>query len=281
LSAASAWSSILRYGEMGSIVDRQPNRFGCIPFDEAGWPHPDALRIADAVADLAECAVDVPEGWHPMPELAAIDEHMAARAVSDALVKATTADKDGALRFRARPDVLVVRHAILGMVPEWRLWEQPVKEYEKHANGAHRWYVRREVREVIGEMADGSDRVAVQTVEVEGWSTRLQRPVAGAYRKAGFVPDPVPVMVARGEYEIFCGAMCMLFDQLADQLETVELVAVDWPVQPWADSIAGGSRWPTPRILPDLRAAPAATMPPEMPRKSKPKQVRKARQKVA
>lgn len=255
LGTASAWGSILHYGQLGSIVDRQPNHYGCIPFDEAGWPHADALRIADAVADLAHCSVDVPEGWHPMPELGAIDEALAARAVADALIKATVADPSGGLRFRARPDVLVVRHAILGLVPEWRLWEKPVKEFETWPNGRHRWYVRRDVRTVIGEMADGSDRVEVMTTEVEGWSSRLQRPVAGAFRKARFRPDPVPAMVARGEYEIFCAAMCMLFDQLADQLETIDLIAVDWPVQPWGDSTEREGASPEPRILPDLSSA--------------------------
>lgn len=258
LGARSAWGSILQYGEVGSIVDRQPNRFGCIPFDMAGWPHADALLIADAVEGLAECAVDVPEGWHPMPELAAIDEPLAARAVSDALIKATTLDRDGALRFRAKPDVMVVRHAILGIVPDWRLYGTPAKQYEAWPGGRHRWFVRREVSTVVGTNPDGTDMVAGSTIEVDGWSSRLKRPVAGAYRKAHFVPDPVPVMVARGEYEIFSAAMCMLFDQLADRLETINLMPVDWPVQPWDDSteIPADSRGP--RILPDLAAERAA-----------------------
>lgn len=281
LGSVSAWAAILRYGEVGSIVDRQPNRFGCIPFDEVGWPHSDALRIADAVASLADCSVDVPEGWHPMPELAAIDEGLASRAVGDALLKATVADAGGGLRFRARPDVLVVRHAILGLVPDWRLWERPEKQFETWPNGKHRWFVRREVRTVIGEHADGTDKIDVQTVEVEGWSSRLQRPVAGAFRKARFVPDPVPAMVARGEYEIFCAAMCMLFDQLSDQLETIELIAVDWPVQPWGDSPERAADSRAPRILDDLSAAGGEKDEPKSEAISKPKRRRKRRRKAA
>jgi hypothetical protein len=278
LTAGSAWQAILAYGETGSIIDRQPNRYGCIPFDVVGWPHADALLIAAAVEELAECAVDVPEGWHPMPELAAIDEPLAAKAVSDALIKATVADADGAVHFRARPDVLIVRHAILGLVPDWRLWETPVKQFETWPGGRHRWFVRREVRTVVG---DGPLGIAVQTVETEGWSARLRRPVAGAYRKAHFVPDPVPAMVARAEYEIFSAAMCMLYDQLADRLETIDLVPVDWPVQPWGESAERGADSRRPRILPDLAAERAAKDEAETPAKSKGKRKRKRAKKAA
>lgn len=253
----SAWSAIEAYAELHSIVDRQPNRFGCIPFDNFETPHPDAYRIANTVARLAGCAVNVPDGWHPMPELAEVDEAMARRAVNDALNKATVLDALGAIYFRARPDVLVVRHAILGIVPDWRMSDRPNVEYEIGANGRHRWFVRREIRTVIGENADGTDKIAVETAEVDGWSSRLKRPVAGAYRKAHFVPDPVPVMVARAEYEIFCAAMSMLADDLAGQLDTIDIVPIEWPAQPWGDSPerSGDSRGG--KVLPDLSALAA------------------------
>ncbi|WP_149760015.1 hypothetical protein [Neomesorhizobium albiziae] len=278
---SSGWGSMIAYGELNSIVDRQPNRFGCIPFDQVGWPHADALLIADAVSSLAQCTVDVPEGWHPMPELVEIDEALASRAVGDALIKATVSDNEGAMHFRARPDVLVVRHAILGLVPDWRLSHRPVKEFEVWPNGRHRWFVRRDVRTVVGEDADGSDRIAVQTTEVDGWSTRLQRPAAGAYRKARFAPDPVPVMVARAEYEIFCAAMCMLYDQLDGTLETVELQAVDWPVQPWGDSPERSTDSRRGRILPDLSAVSPSNGLPESVAKSKARRRRKPAAKAA
>jgi len=118
----------------------------------------------------------------------------------------------------------------------------------------------------------------VRTIEVDGWSARLRRPVAGAYRKANFTPDPVPVMVARAEYEIFCGAMCMLFDQLAGRLETIDLVAVDWPVQPWDDSDGAAADSRGPRILPDLTAARTVENAPKS--ETIPKSKRKARRRA-
>jgi hypothetical protein len=281
LRAGNAWNSILAFGSLGTVVDRQPNRFGCIPFDQAGWPHPDALEIAHAVERLAECVVDVPQDWHPMPEIAVIDAGLGARAVGEALEKATEPGEDG-LRFRTRPDLLVVRHAILGTVPDWRLYETPETKFEAHANGAPKWFVRRETRMVIGEEADGSDRVDVVTVEADGWSARLRRPVSGAYRKPYLDPDPVPVIVARAEYEIFAAAMFMLFDDLDDRLGTIDLVPIDWPVQPWSgDSarMAEGGRMP--KILPDLSALRAQLAAADMVTKSTPKRARKKAAKTA
>ncbi|MCA0275856.1 MAG: hypothetical protein LCH86_07630 [Proteobacteria bacterium] len=253
---SSAWGAILRFGELHSIVDRQPNRFGCIPFDQAGWPHADALTIAHHVETLAECEVDVPEAWNPMPELsAAVDAGLAGRAISDALERATV-ERGGLRYFRTRPDVLIVRHAILGLVPDWRPCQQPEVKFETWENGRHRWYVRRQVRVVEGKNADGTDYIVVHNIEADGWSSRLQRPVTGAYRKPYLEPDPVPGMVARAEYEIYCAAMAMLFEALAGELETIDLVAVDLPAHPWAvDSgeEAGESR--EPKILPDLRGS--------------------------
>jgi hypothetical protein len=252
----NAFSSILAFGEIGTVVDRQPNRFGCIPFDVPGWPHPDALLLAEAVEGLADCTVDVPAGWHPMPEIAAIGEGLGVRCVADAVEKATEPDGAGGRRFKMRADLLVIRYAILGLVPNWRMAETPQLRYEAHDNGRDRWFVKRETRQVIGSKADGTDLVEVVNVEVEGWSARLRRPVAGAYRKPYLDPDPVPVMVARAEYEIFAAAMCMLHDDLAGRLGTIDLVATDWPVQPWAagDSAGEGLARRDAKILPDLRA---------------------------
>lgn len=254
LGFSSAWGAILRYGELHSIVDRQPNQYGCIPFDRAGWPHADALSLAEAVRELAECEVEVPAGWNPMPELVAVDEALGGRAVATALERATI-QRDGALHFRMRPDVLVVRHAILGMVPDWRLPRLPEVEFEKWENGRHRWYVQRQVSTIEGQNTDGSDYVVTTNVEVDGWSSRLQRPVAGAFRRPYFDPDPVPAMVARADYEIFCSAMMMLHDTLSGQLDTIDLVAVDWPAKPWEDSGATIAESWRPRILPDLRTS--------------------------
>lgn len=283
LSSRSAWSAIAAYGELHSIVDRQPNRFGCIPFDEPGWPHPDALAIADAVAGLADCIIDVPEGWHPMPELAGIDEALARRALVDTMVKATR-QEGGRLFFRIRPDMLVVRFAILAIAPDWRMIETPERRVEMGANGKPRWFVEQRVSEVIGTMPDGSDRIVYQSVEVDGWSERRKMPMPGAYQKAYLDPDPVPAMVARAEYEIFVAAMRMLFDELSGRLETIRLVATDWPDQPWSkspESQADAAVVPGRRILPDLIAAEALRTATKTPTKSAAKGSKRAGRKRA
>ncbi|MEO3997195.1 hypothetical protein [Mesorhizobium sp. CAU 1732] len=271
LQARSAWSTILRYGETHSVIDRAPNRWGCVPFDASSWPHADAYRIADAVGNLTKCTVDVPGGWHPMPWLAAIDEALARRALDDTMRKATIATDDG-LVFRIRPDMLVVRFAILGIVPDWRLDTVPAVEFEMGANGKPRWFVRRTVQTV----AENSDRVMTETVEVDGWSARLKRPVAGAYRRSHFEPNPVPAMVARAEYEIFCAAMTMLAAELTGSLETIEITPIDWPVQPWADSPEERARRRRGRILEDISTPTSAKSEPNLQAKSTAKKKGKA-----
>lgn len=251
LAARSAWSAIQEFGALNAIVDRQPNRYGCIPFDRADSPHPDALLLAREVSSLAECVLDLPEGWHPMPEMADVDAALGHKAVGDALHKVATGDGRGGSVFRIRPDMLVIRYAIIGIVPDWRLAELPVRRFEAHVGGVEKWFVRRDLRSVIGTNADGSDRIEIVSTEVDGWSQRLRRPVAGAYRKPYLDPDPVPVMVARAEYQILVAAMTMLHEGLAGTLDTIELLPVDWPDQPWSADSAGERRS---RILPDLRA---------------------------
>ncbi|MFN3549239.1 MAG: hypothetical protein ACK4U0_17265 [Mesorhizobium sp.] len=255
--AGNAWNSILAFGEIGTVIDRQPNRWGCIPFDMAGWPHADALAIADAVERLADCAIVAPDGWNPMPELALLDAGMAARAAHDALLRATEDDGAGQRRFRTSPGLIVTRHAILGTAPDWRMDDPPVLRFEAHDNGRAKWFVQRETRQVIGSNHDGTDRVEVVTIEVDGWSTKHRRPVTGSYRKPYLDPDPVPVMVARAEYEILVAALDMLHEALRGRLSSIDLAPCGWPVRPWeGDSVDGRAR--RGKILPDLKALRAA-----------------------
>lgn len=252
--AGNAWTSILAFGEIGTVIDRQPNRWGCIPFDVAGWPHADALAIADAVERLDGCAIVAPDGWNPMPELALIDAGLAARAAHEALERVTEDDGAGGRRFRTSPGLIVTRHAILGTAPDWRMDEPPVLCFEAHENGREKWFVRRETRQVIGSHHDGSERVEVVTIEVDGWSTKHRRPVTGAYRKPYLDPDPVPVMVARAEYEILVAALGLLHDELCGQLTSIDLAPCGWPACPWdGDSAADGVR--RGKILPDLTSS--------------------------
>lgn len=261
----SAFAAVSGFGELHSIVDRQPNRFGCIPFDRADHPHPDALRMAAAVSSLAECEVDVPANWQPMPELLALDDALAARAARDVIERTTVRTDAGVRRFRSRADALVVRYAILGVTPPWQLSTIPERRYEAFANGVHRWFVQRPVSTVIGENPDGTDMIETSIVEVDGWSARLKRPVAGAYRKPYLDPDPLPVMVARAEYEQLTAALAMLAAELAASLQTIELMPDAWPERPWERSDADARKA---KILPDLRQMAEAIVAENRSRKS-------------
>ncbi|PHP66768.1 hypothetical protein CSC94_11715 [Zhengella mangrovi] len=237
--AKSAWASIDRFGSLHAIIDRPSNVFGCVPFDEAEAPHPDAIAIADAVFALDSGSLVIPDGWDPVPEIADCDRDLKDLAIRDALE-----------RVSRRPSTVVIRFAILGRSPDWAMDRQPVALFEKGPTGADRWFVRRETRMVEGQNPDGSDRIVTVNAEVDGWSQRLRRPVAGAYRKRRLDPDPRPAIVARAEYEIFVACLAMLFDDLKGELASIDLKWSPWPLRPWED----GSRPAGPRILPQIMA---------------------------
>jgi hypothetical protein len=254
---ASAWGAIERYGELMTVVDRDPNRYGCIPFDEAGFPHADALKLAAAVEELDGLVIDAPEDWDPMPELAAIDPDLARAARADAVRKATREGEGGERVFAVRPSVLAIRHAILGIVPDWQVEALPAVEYERYSNGRPRWFVRREVSVDVGTDANGAPTFMTETVEVDGWSSRQRRPMKGAYQKPYFDPDPVPALVARAEYEVFCAAMAWLAEAIGDRLETIDIAPIEWPARPWeegGDSLASDAKRGRSKVLPDLKA---------------------------
>lgn len=247
----SVWNSISHYSELSTMIDRQPNRYGCIPFDQSDFPHPDALLIAGAVTALSDMVVDVPDGWNPMPEIAAADRDLGDKAVRDALDKVTVQGADGDRRFRMRPDALIIRYAILGGEPDWQLDKVPVKKLVCNERGTPKWFVQNRVPQIIGENPDGSDKIEYVAIESDGWSARGKRPLPGAYQKNFLDPDPVPVIVERAEYEIWHSALTVLHDDLAAKLETIRLQPDCRPLRPWEDDTIGGRR--RPRILPDLR----------------------------
>lgn len=247
----SAWDAVTRFGEHMSMVDRQPNRYGCIPFDRADFPHPDAIRIANAVSAMADLDINVPDGWNPLPEVIDADRALADIAVRDALDKVTAADDDGRLFFRIHLDALIIRHVIIGDEPDWQLDVAPVRKLVGNGRGGPKWFIKSTVPQVIGTNPDGSDRIEHVPIERDGWSVRSQRPLPGAYQKHFLDPDPVPVIVERAKYEVWCSALSYLCDQLAGKLDTIRLERDRRPLRPWAGDSGNGDR--PPRILPDLR----------------------------
>ena len=230
----SAWKAVAGYGETLAPIDGGLNRFGLVPdFGAGDAPHPDAVALYQAVAALDEWEIDLPEDWSVAPELDGFPS-LGGKAVA------------AALRRARRPvSAIVANRAIMGLDPMTMTVGETVVDHERDASGRERWFVRREVWTVTSYNADGSERTALETIEVPGLDKR-RRPLPGAYRKPFLDPNPVDAIVARIEHEIWHAALTIVAGELACRLETIDLASPETPARPWL------LRPRLTRILPDL-----------------------------
>jgi hypothetical protein len=242
---ASAWGAMSRFSELMAKVDFSPvNQFGVVVDVSAqSGPHPDAIDIAHAVAALDELDLVLPEDWDPLTDLGDLGP-LRAEAVGRGLALLYQADKDGRLRLKTPPSRLIAKHALLGGAPDWR-GEPPVIKAVMGQRGRPRWF-----RKITIEIPAGG----FHEIEADGWNERRHRPYPNAYRKSFLDPDPAPVVVARGEYEVWRASLDVLVEDLSGALSSITLRASDAPAQPWL-----GDGRVAPRILRALtRARPAA-----------------------
>ena len=240
LAARSAWASIDRYGELHALIDRPSNQWLCVPFDEPGEVHPDARAIADAVMALDGVSLEVPDGWDPLPEIAAADADLKAAAIRDGLAR--LGGTDGVFRSLS-PKWLVLRLALTGRLPDWVMDTVPVADFERGPNGKQLWFVKSHYQVVSGQNPDGTDRVVTVSTELDGWSKTKCRPRPGAFRRRRFDIDMVPIVVERGEWEALCAALSMLEEQVSGILSSIALHPLDWPVRPWeGEAMPSGPR---------------------------------------
>lgn len=245
LLPASGWRDVARYGEYLSLVELYGvNGWGCVPdFSAERFPCADAIAIGEAVASLDATVIEMPEDWSPAPELDRFGG-LGAKAVSEAWRKMTR-DEGGATVLRVKPSQLVIRNAVLGADLDGMELDDVERKVESHQDGRAKWFVRRDVWTIVGTNPDGSDRLQLQSIETPG-TNRHGRPMPGAYQKPYLDPDPVNIVIARVEHEIWFSALMMIHEELAGRLEHVEMLPPVVPVAPWLpprDSV---------RVLPDL-----------------------------
>lgn len=228
MGARSAWQSMETYAQLLTRVDE--NRYGVVPIlsELEGEPHADALKVHAAVRSLGIAEICLPDGWHPMPEIAKYEAECKV-----ALQAAFFGIK------MVRPAELVQKHAILGGCPDWR-GEAPEIISIKNRNGQDIWF-RMTVQQ--GTDADGYP-VEYRHESEDGWCRVQKAPKRGAYRKFRFDPDPVPSMISRGEYVIWRSCLIELVEKLQENMELWQLEAVTKPLYPWDE---GGAY--EPRVL--------------------------------
>jgi hypothetical protein len=242
-------AALVEHAALGVRVDTS----GPVPAKQSIWydaaVHPDAFVVRDAVNSLDDLTLEIPEGWNPMPELDDLGAHgaMALRAAIDRL---TVIDQSGQRTLRTLPSVLVRNHAVLDTCPGEgaSTGEVPVLIAKRGPDGGHLWF-----REVV-EKRKGLNGAPInhRFEKPDGWCRVRKAPKRGAYQKLYLDPDPVPVLVARGEYELWRACLVALVEILSESLVGYDITGPIRPAVPWDDD-AHPNDPRQPVVLRDLR----------------------------
>jgi hypothetical protein len=240
--AGKPWNKIGAVGTYGTVIDNMTdaeNEFGLYPFAQAETgPHPDAVRLYEAVCRLDDLTLVVPHDWNPLGDcgMGADALPVAARAAAALMHR----DEAGQARLKRRPRMLMQRCAILSP-PMWETWEPdpPVRRELTGPDGRPRWF--RRVTIPVGP--DGHP----YEIEVDGFDAKRRRPAPDAYRKFVWETDPVDIALDRAEWELWRACLDALMDDPALRLETITLLRSDRPLRPWESGERAPRVW---QILP-------------------------------
>lgn len=222
----AGWAAMSEWLDELSLAGRDLNRYGVAPdpMAETG-PHPDAVTIHETVCALDHFILDLPEGWSPLadfPNAAADADRLSALA----LERLCRVDPSGARKLRRAPRALIERHAIMGGCPDWRI--EPFESKLVQENGRTKWFRR---RLVWTQTVNGGE--IEHEVEVDGFDHKRRIPYADAYPKTVWEPDPLPGVMARGEYEVWRAALDVLAADLDGALTTWAVRPTARPWRPW------------------------------------------------
>lgn len=246
-SHMAGWVALSKSAELGTEVDEPDarNRFGLAPDTLAtNEPHPDAVRLFQAVQSMDGMLVELPDEWDPLSDVrAVVDDTFTVAAARTAGIErifyhaqphvTVTLAREGmtaeattrvtkplpeehrrlGLR-RSVPDLIQVR-AVLGGTPPWET-PLPQKKAQRHPNGQPRWFMR------------------VGGVDVDGYDHKAHRPFQSAFQKFYYDPDLAGIVEARAEYWLWHEALTQLAALLRPMLDAHTILPPSVPATPWA-----------------------------------------------
>lgn len=225
-ASSGGWDAISRQGELMAemVSDGRLNRYGVMPLPiDCGPPHPDALTLHEAVAQLAGMDLDVPDDWSPLEGLGLSPDEQA-DAIGRAMPRIASIEGERT-RLRFKPAELVRRYAILRSAPSWE-FATPKARYVS-AHGRPLWF-----RKVPVEI-----RGLVYEQEADGYNERAKRPFPTAYRKTVLDPDPALAVIDRAEYEVWHDSLALLVELLGESLHDHRLLPCPRPARPWQNRV--------------------------------------------
>lgn len=212
----SAWASISSFGTLHAMIDRQPNRYGVVPFDEPADLHPDAIIVIEAMERLSNIRIVVPEGWDPIPEVEASDTKAEYLALISSLPNPVT-DTAEALYLWTCGGAKQFDDLAFPVIPTASAVLNP--------NGTVKWYMRTESLFQAGINPNGSKRYVTHvTYSLNGYDHKRKRPKPGAIKRFRLQPDPREEVVDRIDYQIACAALDWLRKEIAHKLLDHQLV---------------------------------------------------------
>ena len=244
---ADGASWLATYVELGTRID--VNAFGVVPCAVGSEPpHPDAVKLWQAVQALDKLEIEADEGWNPIADLGDLGS-LGRAAVAKAFAAETIVDAGGARRFKVKPSRLVVHFAMFGDRQEWRA--EPPKCAVVTEDGKAKWFRLQRRWVDTGRYADQNfgHWTEVEVSGVDKWRHALP----DSYRKYYLDPDPHMAIVARMEWQVWRSALDMLVEDV--ELDTVTLLPSALPQWPWE------CRYASARVLPSLVAAPSSPTP--------------------
>lgn len=192
-------------------------------------PHPDALKIHEAVLALDHVAAEIPDDWSGLDGVELFGQD--ASVMGRVLESLTRFDENGERVLRIRVSQIVRTAAIIGL-PDM-IVDAPALKVEVGANGKPRWW----------RMVPGTDIFGhPYQVEMDGFDAKRRRPYPDAYQRRYLDPDPAPSLANRARAELWRAALDVLLEELDGRLEAIHLLPSPVPLQPW--HAGGRCTWP-------------------------------------
>lgn len=219
--AFSNWNVIADIAALGTMIDRNPNRYGAIPgYIDEGEPAYDALLVGDAVRALAaHGGFEIADGWNPFPEWS--DPQGLVREEVGRVVQEQRGRSD---RLSGAHVVnLVISAAKLGRGPVWRA-DEPKTQFMRGSNGKDLWFVTRWGRDRLGQRYSYEDN---------GCDQKTRKPKKGAYRKYRLDGPVRGAALSRLDWQLWQSALETLHESLRARLVAHSLIDFYPDRHPW------------------------------------------------
>jgi hypothetical protein len=219
-SAPSSWGMVYNLGILGTVIDAPINGYGVVAIGmDEGDPHPDALKVGEAVARLATARISIGNDWSPFPEWADADG-LVAETVNR--IRPRLASLSG-----KEIQAMLIARAVLGRKPDWR-GEEPGRAMMMRG-GTPGWFMKEIGKDAYGNRTER---------EVDGFNPRSRRPRPGAYRKFRLSTDVSGLAIDRFRRTVWALAVRHVAQEVAARLSSHELTAEVPTLAPWA-AVAG------------------------------------------